>query len=358
MTVPSSNQTRWHTAIYDNHSFTLPIRYQDLQPIGQGAFGIVLHALDTKTGRHVAIKNIRRPFQDTIHAKRAYQELKLLMDLNYPDVQVMQLYNVFTPEQDVNNFQTLYFVLNYVDYNLHEAFECTAFTEEHVKLIIYQLLRGLKFIHSAGIIHRDLTPKNVRIDKNGNITIATNVSVNFSFRHVISEDFSARIWDAPETFTNETQCNNKLDVWSVGCIMAELIVHKTLFCGVDHTDQLDKIFDIIGTPDLTTIDDICAPDAAAYIRQIAPRSPQDFNQLFGYKYTEGNANPTSGVSPDGVDLLRRLLSFDHRQRPSAEEALAHPFLSEYHDPMDEPSRGQIIDEHQNAEYSVDEWKRK
>jgi p38 MAP kinase len=96
-----------------------------------------------------------RPFQSETHAKRTYRELKLLMHLNHQDAQVVQLYNVFTPEKDVNDFQTLYFVLNFVDYDLSKVIKRgKPFTEDHIKLLIYSLLRGLKFIHSAGVIHR------------------------------------------------------------------------------------------------------------------------------------------------------------------------------------------------------------
>ncbi|CAF4398360.1 unnamed protein product, partial [Adineta steineri] len=87
--------------------YTLPKRYQDLSPIGQGAFGAVIRATDQETGKDVAIKKMLRPFQSETHAKRTYRELKLLMHLNHSDAQIVQLYNVFTPEKNVNDFQTL-----------------------------------------------------------------------------------------------------------------------------------------------------------------------------------------------------------------------------------------------------------
>ncbi|CAF5114731.1 unnamed protein product, partial [Rotaria sp. Silwood1] len=169
--MANDESVEWYTAECGTSQFTLPKRYQELSPIGQGAFGAVIRAVDTVTGKDVAIKKMLRPFQSETHAKRTYRELKLLMHLNHRDAQVVQLYNVFTPEKNVNDFQTLYFVLNFVDYDLSKVIKRgKPFTEDHIKLLIYSLLRGLKFIHSAGVIHRDLKPTNIGISQNSDLT--------------------------------------------------------------------------------------------------------------------------------------------------------------------------------------------
>jgi tRNA A-37 threonylcarbamoyl transferase component Bud32 len=173
MATDISDSSDWYTAECGTSQYTLPKRYQDLSPIGQGAFGAVIRATDKETGKDVAIKKMLRPFQSETHAKRTYRELKLLMHLNHQDAQVVQLYNVFTPEKNVNDFQTLYFVLNFVDYDLSKVIKRgKPFTEDHIKLLIYSLLRGLKFIHSAGVIHRDLKPTNIGISQNSDLTVS------------------------------------------------------------------------------------------------------------------------------------------------------------------------------------------
>ncbi|CAF3429201.1 unnamed protein product, partial [Rotaria socialis] len=160
MTSNSESQGEWYTTDCGRTQFTLPVRYQNLVHIGYGASGTVIRATDTETGKYVAIKKIFHPFRSQMHAKQTYQRLKQLMYLNHPDAQVVQLYNVFTPEKNIDDFQTLYFVLNYVDYDLSRVIKRNVpFTEDQIKYIIYSLLRGLK----------ELNPSDIGMDKNSNI---------------------------------------------------------------------------------------------------------------------------------------------------------------------------------------------
>ncbi|CAF0845636.1 unnamed protein product [Rotaria sordida] len=357
MTANSKNQDEWYTIACGRTQFTLPVRYQNLVHIGERPFGAVVRATDTETGKYVAIKKIFHPFQTPILAKRTYRELKLLIYLNHPDAHVIQLYNLFTPEKNIDDFQTLYFVLNYVDYDLNRVIKRNLpFTEDQIKYIIYSLLRGLKFIHSAGILHHHLKPSNIRIDKNSNITVfdcdLARRTVDIDYHSYVE----CRWWRAPEVSLCKKNNDDKLDIWSIGCIMAELILLRPVFRGTNDIDQLDKIFDIIGTPDLVILNDICVPVAAACISQLPPKTKKDYNELFGFKYDPVIQTPTSGVSPEGIDFLDHLLSFDHRTRPTTEEALSHPFLKSFHDLMDEPTKEYLVDEHQNEVYSISEWK--
>jgi p38 MAP kinase len=357
MANDSGDSNEWYTAECGTSQYTLPKRYQDLSPIGQGAFGAVIRAVDTVTGKDVAIKKMLRPFQSETHAKRTYRELELLMHLNHQDAQVVQLYNVFTPEKNVNDFQTLYFVLNFVDYDLSKVIKRgKPFTEDHIKLLIYSLLRGLKFIHSAGVIHRDLKPTNIGISQNSDLTILDFGLARVATNGLQTGYVATRWWRAPEVFINWERYDEKVDIWSVGCIMAELIILKPLFAGTDHIDQLTKIFDVVGTPDLATLDEVCEPYARDYIHKLAAKPKQDYKKLFGYKYEPGVKAPISGISPQGIGLLDRLLAFDHRARPTAEEALSDEYFEHLHDPMEEPSAKILTDEHQDAVYPIATWK--
>ncbi|CAF3402406.1 unnamed protein product [Rotaria sp. Silwood2] len=138
--------------------------------------------------------------------------------------------------------------------------------------------------------------------------------------------------------------------------MAELILLRPIFRGTSYIDQLDKIFDIIGTPDLAILNDTCTPTTTAYISLLPSKTKKDYNELFGFKYDPVTNTLISGVSPEGIDFLDYLLTFDHRTRPTAEDALSHPFLKTFHDPMDEPTNEFLVDEHQAKIYSTAEWK--
>jgi p38 MAP kinase len=126
--------------------------YQDLNPLGIGAFGTVCSAENTRSKQKVAVKKLSRPFQSVIHAKRCYRELKLLRHISHDNV--ISLLDVFTPAVDFEHFEDVYFVSELMGSDLHKIVHTQPLTDDHVQFFIYQLLRGLKYVHSAGIIHR------------------------------------------------------------------------------------------------------------------------------------------------------------------------------------------------------------
>ncbi|CAF4368248.1 unnamed protein product, partial [Rotaria socialis] len=357
MAVPSTFENQWYTQGCYYCQYTLPVRYQKLSHIGQGRYGTVIRAFDEEKDQWVAIKKLTRPFQNDVYAQRAYRELKLTQYLTHPDAQLLQLYHVFTPEQKLEDFETLYFVFNFVPFNLNQLIKRRLpIAENHVNQIIYSICRGLQYMHSAGIIHRDLKPENIGIDAQSNVTIldlglARTVDGSEKTGYVVT-----RWWRAPEIIINQSKYDEKVDIWSVGCIMAELILLRPLFPGTSQFTQLDAIFDVVGTPDIETLNEISNAVSPASSAQKIQKPQQDFNKLFGYKYDQTGENKISGVSSEGIDFLRSLLTFDPRQRPTVGEALKHPFLQRYRTAEDEPTIQRLMDIHQGAKYDVPEWK--
>uniref|UniRef100_A0A8C5MXB5 mitogen-activated protein kinase n=1 Tax=Leptobrachium leishanense TaxID=445787 RepID=A0A8C5MXB5_9ANUR len=130
----------------------VPQRYQTLTPVGSGAYGSVCSSYDSDTGLRVAVKKLSRPFQSIIHAKRTYRELRLLKHMKHENV--IGLLDVFTPAESFEEFYDVYLVTHLMGADLNNIVKCQKLTDDHVQFLIYQILRGLKYIHSADIIHR------------------------------------------------------------------------------------------------------------------------------------------------------------------------------------------------------------
>ncbi|GJW50458.1 mitogen-activated protein kinase homolog MMK1 [Tanacetum coccineum] len=193
-----------------------------------------------------------------------------------------------------------------------------------VEFFLYQILRGLKYIHSANVLHRDLKPSNLLLNANCDLKIC-----DFGLARVTSEtDFMTeyvvtRWYRAPELLLNSSDYTAAIDVWSVGCIFMELMDRKPLFPGRDRVHQLRLLMELIGTPSEAELG-FLNENAKRYIRQLNHYQRQSFNEKFPQ------------VHPAAIDLIEKMLTFDPRQRITVEDALAHPYLTSLHDISDEP----------------------
>ncbi|KAM9582604.1 mitogen-activated protein kinase 11 isoform 1-T1 [Guaruba guarouba] len=255
----------------------VPQRYQNLTPVGSGAYGSVCSAYDTKTRQKVAVKKLSRPFQSLIHARRTYRELRLLKHMKHENV--IGLLDVFTPATSIENFNEVYLVTNLMGADLNNIVKCQKLTDDHIQFLIYQLLRGLKYIHSAGIIHRDLKPSNLAVNEDCELRI-----LDFGLARQTDDEMTGyvatRWYRAPEIMLNWMHYNQTVDIWSVGCIMAELLKGKALFPGNDYIDQLKRIMEVVGTPSSELLKKISSEHARKYIESLPHMPQQDLKAVF------------------------------------------------------------------------------
>lgn len=329
---------RFHKIEVNKTVWEVPDRYQMLAAVGSGAYGQVCSALDSTTNTKVAIKKLARPFQSAVHAKRTYRELKLLKHMRHENV--IGLLNVFYPHNDTSQ---IYLVTHLMGADLNNIIRTQKLTDEHVQFLVYQILRGLKYIHSAGIIHRDLKPSNIAVNEDCELKI-----LDFGLARPTETEMTGyvatRWYRAPEIMLNWMHYNQTVDIWSVGCIMAELLTGRTLFPGTDHIHQLNLIMEILGTPSDEFMQKITSDSARSYIKSLPPLKKKDLKQVFG------------GANPLAVDLLGLMLELDSDIRITAEQALAHVYLAQYADPSDEPISAPYDQSIEDMDLPVEKWR--
>lgn len=295
--------------------------YQPVRILGHGAYAVVCEAVDLRNGQKVAIKKNKGVFQDLSDAKRILREVKLLSHFHHDDV--IKLLDVIPPdESEINTFDDVYLVMPRMETNLARVIKSSQkLTKRHIQFFLYQMLRGMKYIHSAGVIHRDLKPENILIngaDCNLKITdfgLSRGVCLD---PKAYTEYVVTRWYRAPEVMCSAKQYDEKVDMWAIGCILAELLNRKPLFPGSNHIEQLKIIFKVLGTPDQDNLDWVKTPEARRWIEGMRHHPGKDLNALF------------RDADPEILDICISMLLLDPDQRIDTEQGLEHPALAELH----------------------------
>lgn len=318
-----------------NQDFVIDKRFKIVKELGHGAYGIVCSAKyddgSSTEGSMVAIKKITNIFSKNILCKRALRELKLLQFFRGHN-NITCLYDldiVYNPA--TNDFNDIYLYEELMECDMHQIIRSgQPLTDQHYQLFIYQVLCGLKYIHSADVLHRDLKPGNLLVNADCELKIcdfglargfSENIEQNLGF---MTEYVATRWYRAPEIMLSFSNYTKAIDIWSVGCILGELLGGKPLFKGKDYVDQLNQIIMILGTPPESTLMKIGSTRALNYVRSLPVMRKIPFEEIFP------KANPLA------LDLMERMLAFNPYDRISVNEALNHPYLSIWHDPQDEP----------------------
>lgn len=311
--------------VVHEQAFNVAPRYTDLTYIGEGAYGMVVSATDNFARDKVAIKKIS-PFEHQTYCQRTLREIKILSRFRHENViDIRDIIN----QPTVQELRDVYIVQGLMETDLFKLLKTQPLSNDHTCYFTYQILRGLKYIHSANVLHRDLKPSNLLLNTNCDLKIcdfglARVVDNAHEHNGILTEYVATRWYRAPEIMLNSKAYTKAIDIWSVGCILAEMLGGRPLFPGKHYLNQLNLILNVVGTPSPEDLACIMNEKARLYVTSLPFQAKVPFRAL----YPEADEH--------ALDLLDRMLTFNPMHRATVEECLSHPYLAQYYDPSDEP----------------------
>jgi serine/threonine protein kinase len=285
-------------------------KYQKIEKVGEGTYGVVYKCQNKKSNDFVALKKIRLENEDEGIPSTAIREISILKQLKHENV--VRLVDLIHGEKK------LYLVFEYMDFDLKKFLDRNnaPLAPNLVKSYLYQILSAIKFCHSRRILHRDLKPQNLLIDKNGKIKLGDfGLARAFGIPiKTLTHEILTLWYRAPEILLGQKEYSTPVDMWSIGLIFYEMSHRKPLFAGDSEIDQIFKIFQMYGTPTEKSWPGITRlPDFKLTFPQFRAKGIESYN-----KYLDSI----------GLDLLSKLLQLDPCKRISAKQALNHPYFDD------------------------------
>ncbi|XP_014277981.1 glycogen synthase kinase-3 beta isoform X4 [Halyomorpha halys] len=309
----------------------LEVSYTDTKVIGNGSFGVVYQAKLCDTNEMVAIKKV---LQDKRFKNRELQIMRRLEHCNIVKLKYFfyssgdKMYGVTsTSRKDQGNKDEVYLnlVLEYIPETVYKVARHYSKSKQtipisFIKLYMYQVMRSLGYIHSLGICHRDIKPQNLLLHPESGVLKLCDFG---SAKHLVKGEpnvsyICSRYYRAPELIFGAIDYTTKIDVWSAGCVLAELLLGQPIFPGDSGVDQLVEIIKVLGTP------------TREQIREMNPNYTE-------FKFPQIKSHPWQKVfrartPPEAIELVSRLLEYTPSSRISPLQACAHPFFDELRDP--------------------------
>lgn len=286
--------------------------YDKLEKIGEGTYGVVYKCMELSSKEIVAVKKIRMEMEDEGIPATAIREISILKELNHP--------NIVNLREILMDDSRLYLVFEFVPMDLKKFIDSRPkkhLDEITTKSFTYQLLVAIYFCHVRRILHRDLKPQNILIDTKHNILKVADFGLGRTFGlpiRVYTHEVVTLWYRAPEVLLNTQRYGCPIDVWSIGCIFAEMAQGKPLFQGDSEIDQLFRIFRILTTPTEDTWPGV------SDLKDYKPTFPKwSDNKL---------ADSVKNLSSGGVDLMRQMLVYDPSKRINARDSLQHSYFKD------------------------------
>uniref|UniRef100_A0A8C9Q0W2 Mitogen-activated protein kinase 15 n=1 Tax=Spermophilus dauricus TaxID=99837 RepID=A0A8C9Q0W2_SPEDA len=291
------------------------------------AYGIVWKAVDQRTGEVVAIKKIFDAFRDKTDAQRTFREIMLLREFgDHPNI--IRLLDVIPAEND----RDIYLVFEFMDTDLNAVIRKGSVLEDtHKRFVFYQLLQATRFLHSGHVIHRDQKPSNVLLDANCRVKLC-DFGLARSLSNLpegpeggaLTEYVATRWYRAPEVLLSSPWYTLGVDMWSLGCILGEMLRGQPLFPGTSTVHQLELILETIPLPTEEDLRALGAGYSCTLLHLLGSRPQQSLDDIL-----------PPDTPRDALDLLRKLLVFAPSKRLSAAQALQHPYVRRFHCPSRE-----------------------
>ncbi|CAG2113731.1 unnamed protein product [Medioppia subpectinata] len=308
-------------------------RYTQLKYLARGSYGTVWRAVDTQTKQNVAIKRIscmdqhmKRFILETdelIHIlyQRLLREIKILTHFSHENI--VDIKDLRYKSGNTIPIEHVYIVQSPMQFNLATMLSMTKLSNDQIAFFTYQILRALKYIHSANVLHRDIKPANILVNNNGDLKLcefdlARVSDPQYDHNGVHTVYVTTRWYRAPEVMLTQSCYNNSIDVWSVGCVFAEMLSGEPLFPGQHYYQQVNCILDVLGGDlDVSWITN-------EYIRAMIISRPVKDQVDWAQRFLKAN--------PQALELLDRLLTFNPNLRISVDEALTDTYFELYYNP--------------------------
>lgn len=286
--------------------------YIKIEKIGEGTYGVVYKGRNKKTGQAVALKKIRLENEEEGVPSTAIREISLLKELQHA--------NIVCLEDVLMQENKLYLVFEFLSMDLKKYIDNIP-SGQHmeanlVKSYLYQILQGILYCHQRRVLHRDLKPQNLLIDKKGAIKIADfGLARAFGIPVRVYTHEVVTLWyRAPEVLLGSPRYSTPIDLWSIGCIFAEMTTKRPLFHGDSEIDQLFRIFRTLGTPTDETWKGVSE----------MPDYKSTFPNWSGNHLADG----LKALDSTALDILQKMLVYNPPHRITAKEALEHPYFKD------------------------------
>jgi len=323
-------------------------RYELDTKLGKGAYGIVWRATDRKSKQPVALKKIFDAFQNSTDAQRTYREVMFLQEMKAHE-NIISLLNVLKADND----RDLYLVFEFMETDLNAAIKSRILQDVHKQYIMFQAFVALRYMHERGLVHRDMKPANLLLNSAclmkvcdfGLARSTDGLGENLDDRPLMTDYVATRWYRAPEILVGSSKYGAAVDMWSMGCILAEMVLERPLFSGTSTINQLEKVMVALGWPHDTEIDAWESPFAKTIIDSCAspdkPRihfSPEQVRQSLRSALSRGSGERNSDDSAavdeqDGrraaIDLLAGLVAYNPQARHTPLAGMQHEYCGKF-----------------------------